>query len=419
MTGFLTVLRLWGAALVLALMALHAQAQELSAQNLSALARLDGAGSRIADQGPDLLIDLALSQPVPWRVRVLDAPPRLVLDFREVDWSTLAVMPKNSARIGALRAGIFRAGWSRLVVELTAPMLVEVAEMRTGQAAGDAAGLHLSLRPATAAEFARRAALPEPAGWALPEPALLSMPPDPPGVGKLIVVLDPGHCGLDPGAERQTDAGPQTEARLMLTFARELKERLLRDDGFQVVMTREDDVFVPLETRISIARAAGADVFLSLHADSIAEGEAVGATIYSLSDEASDVASAALAERHDRDDLLAGVDLSGQDDLVARVLMDMARTETTPRTAALATTLEMAIKAAGLKMHRQPQQTAGFSVLKSPDIPSLLLELGFFSSDRDLARLEDKEWRASMQGAIVAALRLWATEDAARAALRE
>ena len=415
MTGFLTVLRLWGTALVLALMALHAQAQDLSAQNLSALARLDGAGSRIADQGPDLLIDLALSQPVPWRVRVLDAPPRLVLDFREVDWATLAAMPKTSLRIGALRAGIFRAGWSRLVVELTAPMLVETAEMRTGAASG----LHLSLRPATAAEFARRAALPEPAGWALPEPALLPKPPGQPGVGRLVVVLDAGHGGIDPGAERQTEAGPQTEAGLMLIFARELKELLLRRDGFQVVMTREADVFVPLETRISIARAAAADVFVSLHADSLAEGEAAGATIYTLSDAASDEASAALAERHDRNDLLSGVDLSGQDDLVARVLMDMARTATTPRTAALATTLEASIKAAGLQMHRHPQQTAGFSVLKSPDIPSLLLEVGFLSSDRDLARISDMEWRARMQAAIVAALRLWAIEDAARAALRQ
>ena len=405
----MAVLRVWGAALVMALVPVHAPAQDLAA-----LARLDGAGSRIIDQGQDLLIDLALSQPVPWRVRVLDQPPRLVLDFREVEWATLAAMAQDSSRIGVVRAGVFRAGWSRLVVELTAPMLVETAELRTGAATG----LHLSLRPATAAEFARRAARPEPAGWALPEPVLLPKPPDPPGVGPLIVVLDPGHGGIDPGAERQTEAGIRTEAALLLTFARELKERLLRDGGFQVVMTREADVFVPLETRISIARAAAADVFLSLHADSLAEGEAVGATIYALSDAASDAAAAALAERHNRDDLLAGIDLSGQDDLVAKVLMDMARTETVPRTAALARTLEGAIKAAGVKMHRHPQQTGGFSVLKLPDVPSLLLELGFLSSDSDLARLMDKDWRQQMQGAIAAALRQWARDDAARALLR-
>ena len=410
MNGLGSGLRVWAVLAVLALLPLHGVAQDLSA-----LSRLDGAASRIADQGPDLLIVLALSQPVPWRVRVLDAPARLVLDFREVDWATLDAVTRDSGRIGEVRAGVFRAGWSRLVVELTTPMLVELAEMRTGSAPG----LHLSLRPASAAEFARRAALPEPAEWALPEPALVPQPPDPPGVGPLVVVLDPGHGGIDPGAERQTGDAATTEAALMLIFARELKERLLREVGFEVEMSREDDVFVPLEARISVARAAGADVFVSLHADSLAEGEAVGATIYTLSEEASDEAAAALAERHDRDDLLAGVDLNGQDDLVAKVLMDMARTETAPRSAALAVALEAAIKAEGLKMHRHPQQNAGFSVLKSPDIPSVLVELGFLSSDRDLARLQDKVWRSAMQTAILHGLRAWAEADAARAALRE
>jgi N-acetylmuramoyl-L-alanine amidase len=186
-----------------------------------------------------------------------------------------------------------------------------------------------------------------------------------------------------------------------------------------VVMTRDEDAFVPLETRISMARAAGGNVFLSLHADALEEGEAVGATIYTLADDAGDEAAEALAERHDRDDLLAGIDLSAQDDVVATVLMDMARTETAPRTARLSQALEVAITAAKLRMHRHPQQRAGFSVLKSPDIPSALLELGFLSSERDLARLKDADWRRAMAGAVVAGLKAWAAEDAALAALRK
>ena len=205
----------------------------------------------------------------------------------------------------------------------------------------------------------------------------------------------------------------------MLTFARELKERLVRAGGFTVIMTRDDDIFVPLETRISIARAAGADVFLALHADALAEGEAVGATIYTLADAASDAAGATLAERHDRDDLLSGVDLTGQDDLVAGILMDMARTETEPRTQRLAAALQAAMQADGVKMHRIPHQFARFSVLKSPDIPSALIELGFLSSARDLARLTDPDWRARMAGAIVTGLKAWAIEDAAQAQLRK
>ncbi|OYW57940.1 MAG: hypothetical protein B7Z31_08810 [Rhodobacterales bacterium 12-65-15] len=188
---------------------------------------------------------------------------------------------------------------------------------------------------------------------------------------------------------------------------------LLRDGRFAVVLTRDDDVFVPLETRTSIARSMEADIFLSLHADTLAEGEAQGATVYTLAEDASDAASAALAERHDRDDLLAGIDLSEQDDLVAEVLMDMARTETRPRTDRLAEAVVGAIRAAEIRMHRRPRQTAGFSVLKTPDIPSVLLELGFLSSARDFSRLTDPDWRATMAGAIRTALVTWDAEDSA------
>ena len=177
-----------------------------------------------------------------------------------------------------------------------------------------------------------------------------------------------------------------------------------------------EDVFVPLETRISLAHEVGAQVFLSLHADALSEGDAAGATVYTLSDEASDEASATLAERHNRDDLLAGIDLKQQDDVVVQVLMDMARTETKPRTARLADAMVVAIKAADIKMHRHPQQEASFSVLKSPDIPSILLELGFLSSTSDMERLADADWRLKMALAIRDGLKRWAADDAARAA---
>ena len=385
------------------LLVMLALAQPGLAQQLSALAKLQPEASHIEDSGSGLAIKLAISQPVPWRVRVLDRPARLVVDFREVDWAGLAAMPVDSEKLLEMRAGVFRPGWSRLVLELAQPMLVSQSEMRTE----GATVVQLRLEPALPEAFAAAASLPEPADWALPKAVILPKP-QPRGTGPLKVVLDPGHGGLDPGAERDG----QSEAGLMLTFARELKEVLLRDGNFEVVMTRDSDVFVPLEARISIARAAGADVFLSLHADALAEGEAVGATVYTLAAEASDAASATLAERHDRDDLLAGVDLTQADDLVAEVLLDMARTQTTPRTERLAAALTAAIKAQGLKMHRHPQQKASFSVLKSADIPSVLLELGFLSSENDLKRLNDVEWRAKMAVALREALKAWAKEDA-------
>ncbi|MCX7288495.1 MAG: N-acetylmuramoyl-L-alanine amidase [Rhodobacterales bacterium] len=380
----------------------------MSAQDLSALARLDAGASTFAGSGAGLKLDLALSQPVPWRVRFLDAPPRLVIDTREVDWTGVSglTLPET---VVAVRAGTFRPGWSRLVVELAAPLAVTVAEMTT---ATGGARIRLTLDPTDPARFAAEALRPDLPEWAVPDPAQIPAPL-PKGTGPVTIVLDPGHGGIDPGAERDG----QSEAALMLTFARELKELLVRDGRFSVVLTRDEDVFVPLEARTSIARDAEADLFLSLHADALAEGEAQGATVYTLSDKASDAASAALAERHDRDDLLAGVDLSDQDDVVAEVLMDMARTDTMPRTDRLADAVVRAIKAAEIRMHRHPRQTGGFSVLKTPDIPSVLLELGFLSSAGDFSRLTDPKWRAKMAEAIHAALIDWAGDDAALRAL--
>lgn len=387
----------------------------VQAQELSALARLDPARSSIRAGRSGIEIDLVISQPVPWRVHVLDGPPRLVMDFREVDFAQLPPLPTGMTGVRSVRAGQMRPGWSRLVIELSGPYLVKTSEMRTGAGVQVSDGTHVRVAvvPATPEAFAERAALPEPEGWGLPKPAEVAVPPAR-GAGPLIVVLDPGHGGIDPGAER---AG-LNEAALVLTFARELKELLLRDGGFRVVMTRDEDVFVPLESRISIARKAGAQVFVSLHADALAEGEAVGATLYTLSDEATDAAARALAERHDRDDLLSGIDLSGQDELVTSVLIDMARTQTAPRVERLAVALEGAITAAGLTMHSHGRQQGGFSVLKSPDIPSILIELGFLSSPSDQARLTDPAWRARMAEAIRQGLASWSAQDAALAGIR-
>lgn len=374
----------------------------VNGQDLSALARVDGLRSGIVATGGGLELRLSLSQPVPWRVRLLDGPARLVIDTREVDWTgaeALAVVRPGVA----MRAGRFRPGWSRLVLELDGPHQIALAEMTTGEETR----LVIRLEPTDAAAFATDAARPDLPEWGLPEAAEL-IAPLPEGAGPLVVVLDPGHGGIDPGAERDGTS----EAALMLTFARELKEVLLRDGRFRVVMTRDEDVFVPLETRTSIARDVGADLLLSLHADALAEGDAQGATVYTLAEEASDEASAALAERHDRDDLLAGIDLSDQDDVVAEVLMDMARTETRPRTERLAKAIVGAIKAAEIRMHRHPLQSGGFSVLKSPDIPAVLLEVGFLSSDRDFKRLSDPAWRATLAEAVLQALVTWSEDDA-------
>lgn len=379
-------------------------------QGLSGLARLTDDKVELSDRWRGVDLSIPMTRFVPWRVFTLADPYRVVLDFSELDWAGLDREGLNagSDRVVDVRAGLFRPGWTRMVLTLAAPMGVTQAEMTKH---GDGAALSLRLDPVAPEVFAAGVGAPETSAF---QPVTRPMPSPKTrqnGVGDVVVVLDPGHGGIDPGAERDG----VVEATLMLRFALELKDTLLRGGGFQVVLTRDEDVFVPLEERVTIARGANADVFLSLHADVLAQGRANGATVYTLADEATDAASQSLAERHDRADLLAGVDLSRQDDAVALVLMDLARTETAPRSESLADALVEGIHTATGSTYKSPHMRAGFSVLKAPDIPSALIELGFLSSPRDRKRLIDPEWRAQAAGGIRDALRYWVVQDAARA----
>ncbi|WP_417239740.1 N-acetylmuramoyl-L-alanine amidase [Celeribacter halophilus] len=377
-----------------------------SAQGMTALARADSSASALVDQGDSIEMMLRLSQPVPFRIFTLDDPRRMVVDFAEVDWTGFDTEAFNTSRgITGLRVGGFTPGWSRMVLDLAQPYALVHAEMSRDDSG---AVLTLNLDPTASDEFALTAGTPPDARLVrrASQDAEPSVPPRKIGEGPLRVVLDPGHGGIDPGAERD---GVQ-EKTLTLTFARELQDVLNRAGGFEVTLTRTEDVFVPLETRLTLAREAGGDVFISIHADAIAEGRAEGATIYTLAARSSDAASQKLAERHDRADLLAGVDLTGQDDVIASVLMDMARTETTPRTDRLADTLVTYLEES-VGMHKRPRLEAGFSVLKAPDMPSVLIELGFLSSAKDRAKLVDPAWRMKAAWAIRDALLDWEEQE--------
>ncbi|MEG3660346.1 N-acetylmuramoyl-L-alanine amidase [Celeribacter halophilus] len=377
-----------------------------SAQGMTALARADSSASALVDQGDSIEMMLRLSQPVPFRIFTLDDPRRMVVDFAEVDWTGFDTEAFNTSRgITGLRVGGFTPGWSRMVLDLAQPYALVHAEMSRDDSG---AVLTLNLDPTASDEFALTAGTPPDARLVrrAAQDAEPSVPPRKIGEGPLRVVLDPGHGGIDPGAERD---GVQ-EKTLTLTFARELQDVLNRAGGFDVTLTRTEDVFVPLETRLTLAREAGGDVFISIHADAIAEGRAEGATIYTLAARSSDAASQKLAERHDRADLLAGVDLTGQDDVIASVLMDMARTETTPRTDRLADTLVTYLEES-VGMHKRPRLEAGFSVLKAPDMPSVLIELGFLSSAKDRAKLVDPAWRMKAAWAIRDALLDWEEQE--------
>jgi N-acetylmuramoyl-L-alanine amidase len=231
--------------------------------------------------------------------------------------------------------------------------------------------------------------------------------------GPLVVAIDAGHGGIDPGALR---AGVR-EADVMLALAFDVAEAINRTGSMRAVLIRDADFFVPLEGRMTHARRVGADAFISLHADSLEEGGAHGASVYTLAADAIDGASTRMAERHERGDLLAGLDLTGQDDRIAGLLMDLARLETGPSGVRLADALVREMGRAGVRMNSRPRRAGKLAVLNAPDFASVLIEVGFLSSDVDRAALTSLDGRAAIAVGIAAGLTAWADAEAARAPL--
>jgi N-acetylmuramoyl-L-alanine amidase len=379
----------------------------------SVQARLVPEETSLRDTGDGVALRLSLSQPVPYRLRLLPAPPRAVLEFNTLDWRDISWA--ELAGVKALRSGIRGDGWARLVLDLAYPMVPDSVVQTVDPDSGRAV-VELILRRADLEAFESRTMQESVFAQNYSDYLLHpdSAPPAPEtDPAPLRILLDPGHGGVDPGAVRDG----VTEAEIVLAFAKVLQQELTRRVGFEVYLSREDDSFVSLDGRLRAARAVRADLFLSIHADALPEGLATGAAVYTLSEDASDETAALLAERHGRDELLSGVDLSRNTDEIASVLMSVAWQDTKLRNAALAEALVEGIGAAGLRLHSRPEQSGAFSVLRAPDMPSVLLELGFMSSPRDLARLRDPAWRETMAVAVANGLEIWAARDRERRAL--
>ena len=205
-----------------------------------------------------------------------------------------------------------------------------------------------------------------------------------------MVVIDPGHGGLDNG----TQAGGAKEKELVLGFGLALRDRLEKSGKYRVVMTRTDDTFIPLADRVKVARNQSAALFVSIHADALPrrEGDAQGATIYTLSDKASDAEAERLAEAENKADAIGGVNLTEEPTEVADILIELAQRETRTFSNRFARLLMGEMKTT-VRMHKHPLKSAGFKVLKAPDVPSVLVELGYVSNKGDLEHLVSENWR--------------------------
>ena len=402
----------WLFALLLIVLALPALAEgpKPGGHPRSGLARVDLAHSAIAAEGRDrgrprpLDLTLTISQPVPYRVYFLDGPPRLVVDFREVDFSGARTGDLTGADlVPDLRWGRFRPGWSRMVVELPGPYALRRAQQVPARGGAQGALVALRIEPVDQDEFVTRGHALS-ALWDLPQPALDAAaaalgPADRP----LRIAIDPGHGGHDPGAPSVIGGG--SEKDVTLAIARQAKaniERRAREKGvpLEVRLTRDSDFFVTLGNRVRLARDWKADLFISIHADSAPNALARGASVYTLSEVASDREAARVAAKENRADLISGVDLSGENREVASILVDLGMRDSMNASADFAESLQNGMEPEGVTFRSQFHRFANFQVLRNLGVPAVLLETGFLSNDADADYLFSRKGQQAIADGI-------------------
>jgi N-acetylmuramoyl-L-alanine amidase len=361
-------------------------------------ARLGGDESRTR-----FIIDLSRS--IELTAFTLADPYRVVVDLPQIAFQLPPrVGETGRGLIKAFRFGLVMQGGSRIVLDAAGPVRVDkafVLESLDGQPAR----LVLDLVPVDRETFLRNLALenhPRRSDTAPPRGDRTGKIGDKTADTRPLVVLDPGHGGLDTGT---VGLNGEPEKILVLEFAIQLRDKLEKSGKYRVAMTRTDDHFVPLNERVRLARAWQAALFISIHADALAhrDPDARGATIYTLSETASDAEAARLAESENRADVIAGVDLSAEPDDVADILIDLAQRETKSFSAHFARTLASELKTAA-RMHKHPLKSAGFRVLKAPDVPSVLVELGYVTNHEDLKLLTSEAWRSRATDSILQAV---------------
>lgn len=327
-------------------------------------------------------------------------PYRLVVDLPQVKFE----LPRNVGETGrgqikAFRYGLIMEGGSRIVLDVTKPVRVDKA-FTLAAADGQPARLVLALTPTDRQSYLRNMELTvRPPRHTIPLRSDVSTADNDP---RPLIVVDPGHGGIDSGTK---GLDGQDEKDIVLAFGLKLRQALMATGKYRVAMTRSDDTFIPLRERVRFARQHKASLFISIHCDSLPrrEGWGEGATIYTLSEHASDAEAAKLAEKENKSDVIAGVDLSAQPDDVASILIDLAQRETKTFSVQFARTLARDFKPT-IPLHLKPVKSAGFVVLKAPDIPSVLVELGYMTTRSDLRHLTSPEWRAHTAKVMVEAV---------------
>lgn len=341
-----------------------------------------------------------LSRKIDIATFTLADPYRVVIDLPQVVFDLPAKAGEHGrGLVKAFRYGLVMKGGSRIVLDTKGPVRVDKA-FTLAPAEGHPARLVLDLAASDRASFLRNISLNRPVHTAREHPS-----PPPPVADtdpRPLIVLDPGHGGIDTGARSSSGVD---EKDVVLAFALALRDKLTESGKYRVAMTRSDDTYVTLGGRVQFARSRKAALFISIHADFLPrkEGQADGASIYTLSEHASDAEAARLADDENKSDVIAGVDLSAEPDDVASILVDLAQRETKTFSVEFARTAVGELKTA-TGLHKHPLKAAGFKVLTAPDVPSVLIELGYLSDKGDLKHLTSRVWRARTSAALSQAI---------------
>jgi N-acetylmuramoyl-L-alanine amidase len=356
------------------------------------------------------LVSLKFDHPVNLKIVHLDNPARIVIDLPETNFSALDKGARLPELITDIRYGLMSPGLSRIVLALSMPALA------VGSSETSASETHqITFSIVDQRVFSERAAA-DSAALNTAQTAKTDASVDvaaQQAQGAFTVIIDPGHGGIDSGAEGKLGT---REKDITLAFGQAIRDALKASPDVRVIMTRDTDVFVGLHERVKIARQNNAELFLSVHGDSIKLGDVRGATIYTLSDSASDAISSALASQENLADSIAGLPPMQPDPDMNSILVDLLKQETATFSRQLATEIVVHLQENAVELINNPLRAAGFSVLTAPDVPSLLLEMGYLSNHEDELLLRDPSWRARTAAIIAKAIETYAKGHRTRTA---
>ncbi len=360
---------------------------------------------RITGDEHQTQFQIDLSKALGFTVDVVPDPYRVIIDVAGLNFDLPpGIGQKGQGLISSFRYGIIDEGRSRIVLDTKGAVLIESSQAQPAKGKKPA-HLIVNLLASSPENFSETYAKdhgtePNLATASIPKPPFKPKLAEAPSDQRKVIVIDPGHGGIDPGALSPTKT---LEKAVVLNYGKALRKELEKSGFYKVVMTRSDDTFVTLEKRVDIARENKADLFIAIHADTVHGQQARGITMYTVSDQASDAEAEALAQKENRADIIAGIDLATESKDVANILINLAQRES--RNRAMSFSKKAVTQLKGVTAFTgKPIRSAAFTVLKAPDVPSVLIELGYLSSKQDEALLTSPDWHARVAKAMALAI---------------